>query len=194
MDGNYHHGNLKNDLIETAIKIISDGGVERLSLRSLSQRCGVSHNAIYRHFDSKEAMINRCREYVTEGLMNYLNKSIEGMNFEDPQTIYKLSYSYIDYFRKRPSYFEFIYNGDAHCKIIFSLNKVENNYPPFEIFRKICLALIKKYELSREEGLRRLVKYWAIMQGTVSLIISPDVTLDGDWDMCLKNIFLIGGK
>ena len=54
MKEHYHHGNLKKELIEVGIKIISEEGFDHLSLRNISKQCGVSHNAIYRHFDNKE--------------------------------------------------------------------------------------------------------------------------------------------
>ena len=189
MTEQYHHGNLKNELIENSIHIISEFGVEQLSLRSLSKQCGVSHNAIYRHFESKQKMIDCCREYVTDSLTKYLSETVNGLDYTNPETINKLSYAYIDYFKQHPAYFGFIYNNQTSCKIVFSLDEVDDNYPPFEIFRKICIALITHYKMSKKDGLKRLVKYWSLMQGAVSLIISPNVTLDGSWEYCLENIF-----
>ena len=190
----YHHKNLKNELIENAIKIISEDGISNLSLRNLSSKCGVSHNAVYRHFPSKENMIDACRKYISDGLTVYLEESIENMDTKNPETIYHLSYAYINYFKENPAYFNFIYDSKTYCKIVFSLDEVEENYPPYEIFRKVCLSLISEFKLSREEGLRRLVRYWSLMHGVVSLMISPNVSLLGDWDFCLKDMFLIGGK
>ena len=189
MKDQYHHGNLKQALIENAIEIIAQHGVEQLSLRSLSKQCGVSHNAIYRHFESKEKMIDCCREYVTDSLTDYLSETIAGLDYSDPATIDALSYAYIDFFKEHPAYFDFIYDSKAFCKIVFSLDRVEGNYPPFEIFRTVCIALIQRYQLTEAEGLKRLVKYWAIMQGVVSFIISPNVELDGSWADCLNDIF-----
>ena len=62
MKGQYHHGNLKHDLIEFAIQTISEEGPERLSLRNISKQCGVSHNAIYRHFAGKDELMAACQE------------------------------------------------------------------------------------------------------------------------------------
>lgn len=189
MKENYHHGNLKHDLIENAIQIINEYGFEQLSLRSLSKQCGVSHNAIYRHFESKEKMIDCCRVYVIDSLTDYLSNAIKGADYSNPETLNTLSYSYIEFFRQRPTYFSFIYDSKTSCKIVFSLDIVEENYPPFEIFRAVCTALIKEYQLTKDEGLKRLVKYWAIMQGMVSFMISPNIELDGNWEDYLKNIF-----
>ena len=61
MADQYHHGNLKSKLLEEAVTLISQDGLENLSLRRLATQCGVSHNAIYRHFDSKERLIDACQ-------------------------------------------------------------------------------------------------------------------------------------
>ena len=193
MQKSYHHGNLKNELIENGIEIISKFGTDKLSLRALAKSCGVSHNAIYRHFDSKEKMISCCREHVIKGLTEYLQMQISGMEYTNPETIYKLGYSYIHFFTKNPMYFDFLYHSGTSYNIVFTLDKRDGNFPPFEIFREVCIELIVRYNLSKSEGLRRLVKYWSLMQGAVALIISPNVELDGTWEECLKDIFIIGG-
>lgn len=59
------------------------------------------------------------------------------MDNSNPDTINKLSYVYIDFFKAHPTYFVFIYSDKTSCKIIFPLNELEDNYPPFEIFRKV---------------------------------------------------------
>ena len=189
MKTQYHHGNLKKDLIENAIQIISENGLEELSLRSLSKQCGVSHNAIYRHFESKEKMIDCCRNHVISCLTDYLLNTIKNSDYSNPDTINRLSYAYIDFFQKHPTYFGFIYDSKTLCKIIFSLEEIEGNYPPFEIFRRVCIVLINQYNLTKEEGLKRLVKYWALMQGIISLMISPNVELHGEWKNYMKDFF-----
>ena len=53
----YHHGDLKNALIKAGVEILSQEGVEGLSLRKVAQRAGVSHNAPYSHFPDKQSLI-----------------------------------------------------------------------------------------------------------------------------------------
>lgn len=188
MKEHYHHGNLKNELIEHGIRIISEEGVDHLSLRNISRQCGVSHNAIYRHFDNKEHMIDCCRNYVTERLTEYLNESIAGLDISEVDTVNTLGYAYIRFYEEHPTYFSFLYRNST-LKITLSLEETEGNYPPFEIFRKVGCALVKRYGMTNEAGLKRLVQYWSMMQGVVSLIISPNVELDGEWKDYLKDFF-----
>ncbi|AHM05594.1 Transcriptional regulator, TetR family [Roseibacterium elongatum DSM 19469] len=60
----YHHGDLRARLVEIAIDCIETDGVSKLSLRKMAAKAGVSHNAPYMHFPSKDALLD---EVVTQG-------------------------------------------------------------------------------------------------------------------------------
>ena len=53
----YHHGDLVPALLREAGKILENEGLESLTLRELARRVGVSHNAPYRHFPDREALL-----------------------------------------------------------------------------------------------------------------------------------------
>jgi AcrR family transcriptional regulator len=53
----YHHGNLKQVLLDAALTLISDVGPQAFTLREVARRAGVSHNAPYRHFRDKDELL-----------------------------------------------------------------------------------------------------------------------------------------
>ena len=53
----YHHGNLKAALVKAAFKVVAKTGLDGFTLREIARQAGVSHNAPYRHFASKEDLI-----------------------------------------------------------------------------------------------------------------------------------------
>jgi AcrR family transcriptional regulator len=53
----YHHGNLKQALLEASLDIIRKAGPGAFTLREVARRAGVSHNAPYRHFRNKEELL-----------------------------------------------------------------------------------------------------------------------------------------
>ena len=53
---NYHHGNLKEELIDCACRLCDRDGYTKLSIRSLAKESGVSQTAPYRHFETKECV------------------------------------------------------------------------------------------------------------------------------------------
>lgn len=55
--GKFHHGNLRSALIEFATDALRTSGHESLSLRDLATSVGVSNAAPYRHFASKDDLL-----------------------------------------------------------------------------------------------------------------------------------------
>ena len=56
-DRPYHHGNLKQALLNAALALISEVGPQAFTLREVARRAGVSHNAPYRHFHDKDELL-----------------------------------------------------------------------------------------------------------------------------------------
>ncbi|HVV50656.1 MAG TPA: TetR/AcrR family transcriptional regulator, partial [Polyangia bacterium] len=53
----YHHRGLRQALVEAALAALPEVGAERLSLRALARRAGVSEAAPYHHFADKDALL-----------------------------------------------------------------------------------------------------------------------------------------
>jgi AcrR family transcriptional regulator len=60
----YHHANLHATLLDAAVALIAETGPQGFTLREVARRAGVSHNAPYRHFASKDELL---RAVATEG-------------------------------------------------------------------------------------------------------------------------------
>ena len=187
MKDSYHHGNLKHDLIETAIGVISEKGFEALSLRGISALCGVSHNAVYRHFENKEQLIAACRAYVTERLTEYLNEAIAVLGLSPEETLRRLSAAYLSFYEQYPTYYSALYRNTA-AKLVFSSEETDGNYPPLELFRKTYSAYGAEKGWTPEETLTHLTCLWSLLHGLTALVISPNVEWDGNWQRCLDNI------
>lgn len=53
----YHHGDLRESLLRTAIEIIRESGVRRFSLVEATRRLGVAPSAPYAHFSDRGALL-----------------------------------------------------------------------------------------------------------------------------------------
>jgi AcrR family transcriptional regulator len=53
----YHHGDLRDALVQAALREAEQGGPEAISLKALAKELGVSQPAPYRHFADREALL-----------------------------------------------------------------------------------------------------------------------------------------
>ena len=60
--GQYHHGDLRSQVLEAAWRAVEKGGVESLSLRAVAQALGVSHAAPGHHFRDRDGLLTALRD------------------------------------------------------------------------------------------------------------------------------------
>lgn len=53
----YHHGDLRNTLVEATIELVRERGARGFSVSEAARRAGVSISAPYRHFVDRDAML-----------------------------------------------------------------------------------------------------------------------------------------
>ena len=80
----YHHGNLRAALIETAAELARVEGPEGVVLREVARRTGVSHNAAYRHFADREALLEAVALLGMERLEAAMREGMAEVRSRDP--------------------------------------------------------------------------------------------------------------
>ena len=73
----YHHGNLKQALLEASLNLIREVGPGAFTLREVARRAGVSHNAPYRHFRDKEELLAALAAEGFDRLTDAMTKAAE---------------------------------------------------------------------------------------------------------------------
>jgi len=104
----YHHGNLREALLERAAEVIATGGVEAVSLRALARDLGVSHAAPRRHFADRGALLV---ELAREGFRRSGEAMAAGAEQAGPDPVARyraLGRSYVQFAVEHPSYFRAI--------------------------------------------------------------------------------------
>ena len=183
MADSYHHGNLRQALIDAGVKIINENGEENLSLRKVAAACGVSHAAPYAHFKDKDELIEAIKENVTERFMEKLVDAIEGKPTADAAII-AMGRAYVTFFSKNPDYYIFLFgkqNITAHLK----MNKeYKGDYPPFLLLRTYYKKHLKEngIKLSAEEQEIEMIKTWAIVHGMASIACMKGVKSSFNWN------------
>ena len=56
----YHHGNLRQALVDAALELIEDKGPTGFTLSEAAKEAGVTPAAVYRHFEGRDDLIAEC--------------------------------------------------------------------------------------------------------------------------------------
>ena len=182
MADGYHHGNLRQALIDEGIKIINEYGEENLSLRKVAAACNVSHAAPYAHFKDKDELIEAIKKNVTERFMEELESAVEGKSSAQ-EGIIAMGKTYLTFFSRNPDYFIFLFgkqNINAHLKMD---REYKNDYPPFLLLRRMYKKYLEENELERtyEEQEIELIKIWSMVHGMASIACMKGVKSTIDW-------------
>lgn len=113
----YHHGNLRQQLIICAYDWISANGVESISLRKIAAIAHVSQTAPYRHFDSKEHLL---AEVATMGFDNFSSAMSNNKTTDDPAE---------DLVRCGVTYIEFGLNNEHIIDLMFNYPIKKTDFP-----------------------------------------------------------------
>ncbi|MGF1570875.1 MAG: TetR/AcrR family transcriptional regulator [Nodosilinea sp.] len=110
----YHHGDLRQSLIDAAIALISDAGISDLSLRQVARRVGVSHNAPYRHFEDKEALLAAVAEQGFQSLRLALEAARATVSPNLSQCLEVIGIAYVHFALAHPAYYRLMF-GEYRC-------------------------------------------------------------------------------
>ncbi|MBR1391365.1 MAG: TetR/AcrR family transcriptional regulator [Lachnospiraceae bacterium] len=162
----YHHGNLKQELIERGLEFIDQNGVESLSMRKLAILSGVSSAAPYAHFENKEAFLAEVQNYITERFVETLRKTYESCH-DRQRVLLELGKSYVLFFDQNPLYYSFLFShGDIDL----------NHYPPFQMFQSIASRVMKELhggKMDEYEIHNKTLAMWAMVHGLAQLYTLP---------------------
>ena len=104
----YHHGDLRQALVRSALEILSEAGVGGLSLRAAARRARVSAMAPYRHFADKEALLAAVAEYGFRELAARLTAA--AATAADPRAgLAALGVAYVLFACDQPSLFKLMF-------------------------------------------------------------------------------------
>ena len=105
----YHHGDLRRVLIDAALQLVGEGGADAVSVREAARRAGVSPGAPFRHFPSRDALMNAVAEEAQSRFRAEIEAALAEAPAGDPLGRFRrLGLAYMRWAMKNPTHFEII--------------------------------------------------------------------------------------
>jgi AcrR family transcriptional regulator len=113
----YHHGKLRETLLETAFGLVDSQGAEGISMRALAREAGVSSAAPFRHFANKRVLL----QAVAQRAAAELDKKLDGASSDrdDALTQFRaMTVAYVRFAADHPNLFELIQRNASVCSAL----------------------------------------------------------------------------
>jgi AcrR family transcriptional regulator len=80
----YHHGDLRQALVDAAVQLIEARGLDAVSVREVAKMAGVSPGAPFRHFTTRTALLTGVAEQAMDRLEGAIAQSLQAAADENP--------------------------------------------------------------------------------------------------------------
>ena len=111
-ENGYHHGNLRNALLEAAEQLLVKRGAAALSLREVAKMAGVSHAAPYRHFKDKAALLWALAESGFERLRAVIRTATDSMPHDPEQQLAAAGVAYVHMAVRSPELLQLMFSTE----------------------------------------------------------------------------------
>jgi AcrR family transcriptional regulator len=160
----YHHGALRQALVDMVLTMVAErGDAAELTLREVARRVGVSHNAPYRHFEDKDALL---AAVATEGfhlLSRELRAARAGIA-EAEERFVRTGLAYLAFARQHRGYLAVMHGPDVAKGRTAALQNAAND--TFQILKD---AALDAGEVDVVEARRLGTVAWSFLYGTAML-------------------------
>jgi len=165
----YHHGNLRESLLRAAISLIAEVGPTAFTLREVARRAGVSHNAPYRHFDSKEDLL---AAVAAEGYRE-LTGAMRLAAAKQSRAVDRLKHAglaYIEFALQRPEHFMVMF--DAPMAGEHGRSEDREAKEAFTTLVELVNASQQGKQLPEGDPLQFALLAWTMVHGVAKLAIT----------------------
>jgi AcrR family transcriptional regulator len=109
----YHHGNLRQSLLDRAAHVIAEQGIESLSLRALARDLGVSHAAPSRHFADKTDLLRALATAGSDRFVGYVMDAADAAGDDPLERYAAMGKAYIRFSLNFPAYYRTLTHPDV---------------------------------------------------------------------------------
>jgi len=171
----YHHGDLKNALIQAGADILSSEGTAALSLRKVAARAGVSHSAPYAHFADKQALIAAISASGFNRLYEQVTSAVERHKGDLHTMLLEVADTYVSFALENPACFKVMFSG---------VLEKEKEYPEFvEASQRNFYQLEELVRQWQEGGLLKAgdvqlqaTALWSLVHGFIALLLENQIS------------------
>ncbi len=165
----YHHGDLRNKLLETTAAMIQQEGIAAVSLRKLAEKAGVSRTAAYHHFKDKSDLLAAVAELGFATLTGLLQQAVQNELLPPKQRLEQSILGYVRFAVENATQYELMFGSELWRKAP-SERLQRTAKDSFRQYASLIQVFSEQGLLAEGEDPLRLAQVmWAALHGLVKL-------------------------
>lgn len=165
----YHHGNLREALIETALRLIGERGPAGFAFAELARAAGVSPAAPYRHFRDRNALLGEIARRGFERFTEDLERAWQGGRPDPLRALEACGRAYLDFARREPASYAVMFEAGLPMEDEPGLLRASED--AFGVLRKASEAACSIKLENRPPALMVALHVWSLAHGIASLFV-----------------------
>ncbi|WP_097238774.1 TetR/AcrR family transcriptional regulator [Streptomyces sp. 1331.2] len=106
--GGYHHGALPEALVTAAFEVLDEQGLEKVSVREVARRAGVSAGAPFRHFADRQALLTALADRVLADFTRWQEAQVAAAGPDGRSVMRAIGMGFVRYAVRHPQRFELV--------------------------------------------------------------------------------------
>ncbi len=157
-------------MLKASLALIEEGGLDRLSMREVARKAGVSHQAPYHYFADREAILAAIAGEGFEKLGRALTRA--GETGEPAKAVEAMGRAYVDFAVRHPAYFQVMFRADAVPLDRYpDARKLED-----DAFGVLVEEIDKAFAAEPPETRKTIaIAAWAMVHGLATLILEGNL-------------------
>ncbi|MYV04385.1 TetR family transcriptional regulator [Lactobacillus rossiae] len=166
-------------IVEYAVKFVGENDFHLLSLRTAAKTVGIAPSAVYKHFKSKDDLLDAALQEVSRQFETEAIQSVAQLNpKEHREIIAKLGKMIVSWAGTRPHAVAFLFFSPRALAEYRQQNFFTNTEEPFLRYMSQEVAGLKQdYHLTEESDLL-FTKLWSFIFGYAQLIVNGALIYD----------------
>ena len=111
----YHHGDLREEILCAASRLLESNNISSLSLRAVAKEVGVSHTAPYRHFKDKESLLAGIAQLGFDRLGAQLEEAVRSNPGNPAAQLQAAGHQYVHAALQYPQCTQLMFGGILPC-------------------------------------------------------------------------------
>lgn len=169
----YHHGNLREALIQAALELIRQKGPAGFTFADAARHAGVSPAAPYRHFKDRDALL---ADVATRGFEQFeavLESAWNGGRPEPVRALEAVGRAYLDFAKAEPAYFSAMFEAGLAFRDHPEVHRVSES--AFAVLRKAVEAVVATLPAGRRPpAMMMALHMWSMAHGIAALFSRGD--------------------